>query len=341
MRRSMNCNIRLEVNGTGIRSLLGVDPCIEHVRQVIEQVAPTQVAVLLSGEAGTGKELAATAIHAHSPRARRPLVRLHCAALSEPMLESELFGHEPGAFPGAVSRREGLLEMADGGTLFLDEISALPGSAQIKLMRYLQEHSFERLGGHTTLRSDVRVIASTRRNLREEVKAGRFREDLFYRLGIVHLELPPLRGRHSDIRLLAGKLLARLAEQHGRPVESFTPEALEMLLAYHWPGNVRELENAIERAVVLARGRWIEREHLAPALGGTPPGAISALIPGSTLAEIERVAILRTLEAVGGSTSRAAAMLGISTRKIQYRMREYREVGLIGGGSPAAPPSTP
>jgi DNA-binding NtrC family response regulator len=260
-------------------------------------------------------------------------LRLHCAALAEPALESELFGHEPGAFPGAFARREGRLEKADGSTLFLDEVSALPCSAQVKLLRFLQECTFERVGGHETLRSNVRVIASTRRNLRAEVAAGRFREDLFYRLGIVHLELPPLRGRRSDIRLLAMKLLAQLAEQHGRPVDGFTPDALEMLLAYPWPGNVRELENAIERAVVLTRERWIGPEHLEPALGGRPPGVSAAQIPGSTLAEIERVAILRTLEAVGGSTSRAAAMLGISTRKIQYRIREYREVGLLGGPS--------
>jgi DNA-binding NtrC family response regulator len=326
----MSCNIRMDARGPGVAALLGTDPCLERLRRTIEQVAPTQVTVLLSGEAGTGKELAAAAIHALSPRARRPLLRVHCAALAETALESELFGHEPGAFPGAVARREGRFEKADGSTLLLDEVSALPDSAQVKLLRFLQERAFERVGGHETLRSNVRVIASTRCNLREEVAAGRFREDLFYRLGIVHLELPPLRGRRSDIRLLAMKLLAQLAEQHGRAVDGFTPDALEMLLAYPWPGNVRELEHAIERAVVLTRERWIEPEHLEPALGGRPPGVFAAQIPGSTLAEIERVAILRTLEAVGGSTSRAAAMLGISTRKIQYRIREYREVGLLG-----------
>jgi len=332
----MSCGGKQGLGEPGVGALLGTDPGIERVRQMIEQVAPTAVPVLLSGETGTGKELAATAIHAHSPRAGRPFVRLHCAALAEPTLESELFGHEPGAFPGAVARREGRLERADGGTLFLDEISEIPLGAQGKLLRFVEEHGFERVGGDETIRSDVRVIAATHRNPREEVAAGRFREDLFYRLGVVHIELPPLRERGSDIRLLAGMLLTQLAEQHGRPVDGFAPKALEMLLAYPWPGNVRELENAIERAVVMARERWIQPEHLEPALGGRPPGAAAPLIPGSTLAEIERVAILRTLEAVGGSTSRAAAMLGISTRKIQYRMREYREVGLLGGASPAA-----
>jgi DNA-binding NtrC family response regulator len=251
------------------------------------------------------------------------------------MLESELFGHEAGAFPGAPARREGRLEKANGGTLFLDEISEIACGTQVKLLRFLQEGGFERVGGSETLRSDVRVIVATRRNLREEVAARRFREDLFYRLGIVHIELPALRGRHSDIRLLAGILLAQLAEQHGRPVDGFTPEALDQLLACPWPGNVRELEDTIERAVLMAKQRWIQPEHLEPALGGKPPGVATPLIPGSTLAEIERVAILRTLEAVGGSTSRAAAMLGISTRKIQYRIREYREVGILGGAASA------
>jgi len=333
----MHCGGKRVAREPGVGALLGMDPSIERVRQMIERVAPTGIPVLLSGETGTGKKLAATAIHAHSPRAGRPFVRLHCAALTQPTLESELFGHEPGAFPGSVARREGRLEKADGGSLFLDEISEIPLGAQRKLLGFLHGRGFERVGGHETIRADVRVIAATRRNLREEVAAGRFREDLFDRLGILHVELPPLRERRSDIRLLAGMLLAHLAEQHGRPVDGFTPEALEMLLAYPWPGNVRELENAIERAVVMAGERWIQPEHLEPALGGKPPGVATPRIPGSTLAEIERVAILRTLEAVGGSTSRAAAMLGISTRKIQYRMREYREVGLLGSVPSAAP----
>ncbi|TFG94441.1 MAG: sigma-54-dependent Fis family transcriptional regulator [Myxococcales bacterium] len=325
----MDCGGRVVSRGAGIGALIGTDPCIERLRRTIAQVAPTAATVLLSGETGTGKELAATAIHAHSPRARRPLVRLHCASLAEPMLESELFGHEPGAFPGALARREGRFEKADGGTLFLDEISEIPRGTQVKLLRFLQERGFERIGGSETLHSDVRVIAATRRNLRAEVAAGRFREDLFYRLGIVHIELPALRGRCSDIRQIAGMLLAQLAEQHGRPVDGFTPEALDMLLAYPWPGNVRELENAIEEAVVIAKERWIQPAHLEPSLCGKPPGVATPLIPGSTLAEIERVAILRTLDVVGGSTSRAAAMLGISTRKIQYRIREYREGGSL------------
>jgi DNA-binding NtrC family response regulator len=315
----------------GVQRILGTHPSIERVRQVIAQVAPTAVTVLLSGETGTGKELAANAIHELSPRAAGPFVKLHCAALVESILESELFGHERGAFTGAVARREGRFKQADGGTLFLDEIAEIPLATQVKLLRFLQEREFERVGSNETIRVDVRLVAATNRDLREEVGVGRFREDLFYRLNIVHVEIPPLRARRADIHPLAQMLLRRLADQHGRPVDGFTAEALEVLLAHSWPGNVRELENAIERAVVMAADRSIRPEHLLPSLDGSTPNTLESLIPGARMAEIERIAILRTLEAVGGSTSRAARMLGISTRKIQYRLREYREEGLLGG----------
>jgi DNA-binding NtrC family response regulator len=303
----------------GLGSILGDHPSIQRVRQVIEQVAPTAVTVLVSGETGTGKELVAKALHEQSPRVEGPFVKLNCAALAESILESELFGHERGAFTGATGRREGRFMQADGGTLFLDEVGEIPATTQVKLLRFLQEREFERVGGNETIHVDVRLIAATNRNLRELVAEGRFREDLFYRLNIVHVDVPPLRERRADIRLLAVSLLSRLAEQHGRPIDGFTPDALEMLIAHDWPGNVRELENAIERAVVMTNERWIRPEHLSPVLGARSSDLADALIPGSSLAEIERVAILRTLEAVGGSTSRAAAMLGISPRKIQYR----------------------
>jgi DNA-binding NtrC family response regulator len=327
----MSGAVNRAVNGAEPGGILGAHPSIQRLRQVIEQVAPTAVTVLLSGETGTGKELAASAIHERSPRARGPFVRLHCAALADSVLESELFGHEKGAFTGAVARREGRFKQADGGTLFLDEIAEIPPSTQVKLLRFLQEREFERVGSNETIRVDVRLVAATNRDLREEVAKKRFREDLFYRLNIVHIELPPLRERRADIRPLAESMLERMAAQHGRPAQGFTPEAIEMLLSHPWPGNVRELENAIERAVVMANERWIRPEHLEPALAGRPSAMGEPRIPGSTLAEIERVAILRTLEAVGGSTSRAARILGISARKIQYRMREYREEGRLGG----------
>ena len=311
-----------------LAAILGAHPSVVRLRQLLQQVAPTAVTVLLSGETGTGKELAAIALHQLSPRASGPFVRLHCAALAESLLESELFGHERGAFTGAVARRPGRFEHADGGTLFLDEIGEIPLTTQVKLLRFLQEREFERVGGNETIRVDVRLIAATNRDLRAEVAAGRFREDLFHRLHIVHLELPPLRERRSDVRLLAEALLERMARHHARSIDGFTAEALGLLLSHPWPGNVRELENAIERAVVMSSDRWIRPEHLQPVLAGGDvrerPGPGLA-IPGATLAEIERFAILRTLESVGGSTSRAARMLGISTRKIQYRLREYRE----------------
>ena len=318
----------------GLTAILGEHPSIERLRQVIAQVAPTAVTVLVSGETGTGKELVATAIHEQSPRAGGPFVKLNCAALAESILESELFGHERGAFTGATARRQGRFEQAHGGTLFLDEVGEIPPSTQVKLLRFLQEREFERVGGNDTIRVDVRLVAATNRDLRDAVARGRFREDLFYRLNIVHVDVPALRERRQDIRLLAGTLLARMAEQHGRPIDGFTPEALEMLLAHDWPGNVRELENAIERAVVMTNDRFIRPDHLAPVLAPRPADLLDVLIPGSSLADIERVAILKTLEAVGGSTSRAAAMLGISARKIQYRLREYRQSSPL---TPSAP----
>jgi two-component system response regulator HydG len=220
--------------------------------------------------------------------------------------------------------------LAHGGTLFLDEISEITPSTQVKLLRFLQEREFERVGGNKTIRVDVRLIAASNQDLHVLMKKGRFREDLYFRLNVVHIEMPPLRAHLSDIRLLANEILSRLSAQHGRPVEGIKPKALELLMAHRWPGNVRELENVIERAVVLTNGSWIEPEHLAPVLdGGTVPDLSGMAIPGSEIGEIERVAILGTLQAVEGSTSRAAAILGISPRKIQYRIREYREAGFL------------
>jgi DNA-binding NtrC family response regulator len=279
--------------------------------------------VLITGESGTGKELIAEAIHAASPRAGKPFVRLHCAALAESLLESELFGHERGAFTGAVTRREGRFKQADGGTLFLDEIGEIPGGTQVKLLRFLQERAFERVGGNETLKVDVRIIAATNRDLNAEVAKGAFREDLFYRLNVVAVELPPLRERKGDVPALASFFLRRYAAENGRAIEGFSDEALARLGAYGWPGNVRELENVIERAVVLCNESRIELKHLPATLvpeaerEGTPP------IPGSTIQDLEKYAILKTLEACGGSTSKAALILGVSTRKIQYKLHEY------------------
>jgi DNA-binding NtrC family response regulator len=299
------------------------DPKMAAVLDLVAQVGPSKASVLVTGESGTGKELIAEAIHLASPRARAPFVRLHCAALSESLLESELFGHERGAFTGAVGRREGRFKQADGGTLFLDEIGEISPAVQVKLLRFLQERSFERVGGNETLKVDVRIIAATNRDLLAETKKGSFREDLYYRLNVVAIELPPLRERRGDISALASFFLRRYASENGKTIDTIADDALRALLEYSWPGNVRELENVVERAVVLCDGPRIEMRHLPASVvpaqdkAGVPP------IPGSTIAELERYAILRTLEACGGSTSKAATVLGVSPRKIQYKLHEY------------------
>ncbi len=299
------------------------DPKMRAVLELVAHVGPSKASVLLTGESGTGKELIAEAVHFASPRAKAPFVRLHCAALAEPLLESELFGHERGAFTGAVSRREGRFKQADGGTLFLDEIGEIPQATQVKLLRFLQERTFERVGGNETQKVDARIIAATNKDLGAEIKRGRFREDLFYRLNVVALELPPLRARRGDIAPLANFFLARYATENGKGITSVSGDALARLIEHSWPGNVRELENAIERAVVLCESEQIEVTHLPSSVvpreerGGPPP------IPGSTVSDLERYAILKTLEACGGSTSKAAMILGMSTRKIQYKLHEY------------------
>jgi DNA-binding NtrC family response regulator len=292
---------------------------------LVAQVGPSKASVLVTGESGTGKELIAEAVHAASPRAKLPFVRLHCAALSESLLESELFGHERGAFTGAFARREGRFKQADGGTLFLDEIGEIPAAVQVKLLRFLQERTFERVGGNETLRVDVRVIAATNRDLAAEIKKGVFREDLFYRLNVVAIDIPALRDRRGDVPALASFFLRRYAAENGKQIDTFADDALEALLEYRWPGNVRELENVIERAVVLCDGRRIEKKHLAPTVVPSGEGDAVPPIPGSTIADLERYAILKTLEACGGSTSKAATVLGVSPRKIQYKLHEYGE----------------
>ncbi|HEX8796777.1 MAG TPA: sigma-54 dependent transcriptional regulator [Polyangiaceae bacterium] len=303
--------------------IVSSDPKMNAVLELVAQVGPSRASVLITGESGTGKELIAEAIHLASPRAKAPFVRLHCAALSESLLESELFGHERGAFTGAVGRRDGRFKAADGGTLFLDEIGEVSPAVQVKLLRFLQEKTFERVGGNETLRVDTRVIAATNRDLGAEIKKGTFREDLFYRLNVVTIELPPLRERRGDIPTLASFFLRRYAAENGKHIDTLSADALATLRDYAWPGNVRELENAIERAVVLCDGPVVQKGHLPSSVvpsedrGGPPP------IPGTTIADLERYAILKTLEACGGSTSKAATVLGVSPRKIQYKLHEY------------------
>ncbi len=312
-----------EIGGANFEKVVAAHPLMQQLLAKAFQAAQSRATVLIHGETGTGKELIAAAIHQNSKRKSGPFVRLNCAALSESLLESELFGHERGAFTGAVVRRKGRFEQAHTGTLFLDEVSEIPPSVQVKLLRFLQEREFERVGGDEPLHVDVRVVAATNRDLKAMVDDHTFREDLYYRLNVVRLEVPPLRIRPSDVPLLAEHFLQRYASENDKRIAGLSAEARQILAAHPWPGNVRELQDVIEQAVVLCEGDTIGCEDLpiARELRGVEP--IRLMVPGVTLAELERFAILKTLEAVGGSPSKAAAILGISRRTIQYRMREW------------------
>lgn len=305
----------------GLHGLIGTSPAMQQVYRVARKVAPSRATVLLTGASGTGKGELARAIHALSPRAQNPFVALHCSAVTETLLESELFGHERGAFTGADKRREGRFEQANGGTLFLDEIGEISPSTQVKLLRVLQERAFERVGGNSTVHVDVRLIAATNRDLPKEVEAGRFREDLFYRLNVVQIELPALRARGGDILVLAEHFLRKFAAENHKQVVDFSDAAKAQIVRNRWPGNVRALENAIERAVVLCEGTSIGVDDLP--LENVPETSFGLPIPGSTMAEVERYVIEKTLESVDGSTTRAAEILDIGVRTIQYRVQEY------------------
>ena len=310
-----------------IPNIIGGSPVMQAVFDTVLQVAPSRASVLVTGESGTGKELVAAALHEHSSRASGPFVKLHCAALTETLLESELFGHERGAFTGALTRRDGRFQQADRGTLFLDEIGEISPSVQIKLLRFLQEHEFERVGGNQTIKVDVRIVAATNRNLRERIQQGLFREDLYYRLNVISIEMPSLRQRVSDIALLAQHFLAKYAHENRKTVTAFSDEAMDKLMRYPWPGNVRELENAIERAVITCRGETLRPEDIAVTLAPADTKKLASdypAVPGTSLSDLERFAILKTLEHTGGSTSRAAEILGISPRKIQYKLQAYQ-----------------
>jgi DNA-binding NtrC family response regulator len=293
---------------------------MREVHRLVREVAPTTATVLITGESGTGKELVARVIHDLSPRRERPFVPVHCAALPETLLESELFGHERGAFTGAVATRKGRFELAEGGTIFLDEIGDLSPGIQVKLLRVIQERTFERVGGTRTIAVDVRIVAATNRDLKAEVAAGRFREDLYYRLNVFPVVLPSLAGRPDAILPLAEQFATKFAAAFGKEVPRFSDAARSALTGYRWPGNVRELQNVIERAVILSRG-----EIDAPLLNlaaGTPR---DAGVPGEgALQASERETIRKVLAEVGGNRKRAAQVLGISLRTLQYRIREYK-----------------
>ena len=311
-----------ERDGEGLEGMIGASAAMQKVYGLARQVAGSRATVLITGESGTGKGELARAVHALGPRATHPFVSLHCAAVPETLLESEMFGHEKGAFTGADRRRIGRFEQASGGTLFLDEVGEIPLAMQVKLLRVLQERTFERVGGSDPIHCDVRIVAATNRDLLADVQAGRFREDLFYRLNVVHVDMPPLRFRGGDATILALHFLRKFAADNHKKVDSFSEEARARIASYSWPGNVRALENAVERAVVLAEGTVIGVDDL-PLDGDVHSSTASVRIPGATMEQIEREAILKTLEACDGSTARTAEVLGISVRTIQYRLHQY------------------
>jgi two-component system response regulator AtoC len=315
----------------GMDNLIGESPAMKEVLETVRQAAPSTATILLLGETGTGKELIAKVIHQLSPRARQPLVTVHCAGLAPTLLESELFGHEKGAFTDAHERRIGRFEQAQGGTLFLDEIGEIDATVQIKLLRFLGERTFERVGSNKTLTADVRVIAATNKDLQEQVKAGAFRQDLYYRLSVIEIKLPPLRERAEDITLLAQAFLKEFARTNNKTVAGFTPDAVDLLLRYSWPGNVRELRTAIERAVVLSRGEKIGARDLPPTVRNVSADApLPKLQANSSLSveEAEKDLIIRALKDSNGNRTLAAKKLGMHRRTLHRKLITYKLEGV-------------
>jgi two-component system response regulator HydG len=309
------------------RNVIGRSPAMERLLETVAQVAPTEATALISGESGTGKEMIAGAIHFNSPRKDGPFVKINCAAITETLLESELFGHEKGAFTGAHRQREGRFRQAHGGSLFLDEISEMSLAMQVKLLRVLQEREITRVGGEEVIKVDVRVIAATNKDLLQEIQSGRFREDLYYRLNVVALTVPPLRERREDIPLLAQHFLKVFSEKNNKMIRGFTPQVMDGLVKYGWPGNVRELMNAVERGVVLSRSDYLDVEDLSFILGQTsvPGEAFSGdgVPTGIPLDEVEKATILKTLQMARGNKSEAARRLGITRRTLHKKLKQY------------------
>ena len=307
-------------------NIIGRSPAMKKLFETTALVAPSEATVLIFGESGTGKELIANAIHQNSPRKERPLITVNCAALPETLLESELFGHEKGSFTGAIARKQGRFQLAHHSSIFLDEVAEMAPTTQAKILRVLQEREFEPLGSTQTIKVDTRVIAATNKNLEEEIKKGRFREDLYYRLNVVSLEVPPIRERREDISLLADFFLKRYAEKNKRILKGFTPRAMDLLMRYDWPGNVRELENVVERAVIMARGEMITPAEFPDILQELDPEVKATYVdlsPGRTLKDVEKDMIIRTLEETAGNRTHAAKILGISRRTLQLKLKEY------------------
>lgn len=318
----------------GMESIIGNSDVMKEMFETIRQVAPTQATVLVHGESGTGKELVAHAVHRLSTRSRGPFIAVHCAALASNLLESELFGHEKGAFTGADARRRGRFELADGGTLFLDEVSEIDQSVQVKLLRVLEEREFERVGGTETIETDIRLIAATNKDLRKLVDEGKFREDLFFRLDVVNILLPPLRDRLDDLPLLCDHFIREFSERNGKPIEGITDDTVNILSAYNWPGNVRELRNTMEKMVVLTRRNRLTPRDIPPVImesceaagirvpsSGRHPGGDGA----GSLADAEKTMILKVLARSGNNRTRAAKELGISRRTLHRKLKQYGE----------------
>lgn len=318
---------------TSFDSIVSASPAMEHVLNLAARVADSSSSILICGETGVGKELVARAIHCASPRRAQPFVAVNCSALNEHLLESELFGHEKGAFTGAISSRIGRFESAAGGTLFLDEIGDLPASVQVKLLRALQEKTIERVGSNTPISVDVRLIAATHRNLKNEMAAGRFREDLYYRLNVVTIWVPPLRERREDIPVLAERFLAACTQERHKPVKGFTPDALDILTRYHYPGNVRELQNAVERAVLLTRTEYIQpcdlpENFVASSPYDVPVGQAAITLPLATnlpeaVERLEKAIVLHALKEAQGNQTRAARAIGISEKSVRDRLKKW------------------
>jgi two-component system response regulator HydG len=315
-------------NGFQSADIIGSSPAMIRLMETVAQVAVSEATVMVTGESGTGKELVAAAIHHNSPRKAGPFVKVNCAAITETLLESELFGHEKGAFTGADRRKEGRFVLADGGSLFLDEVGEMPVSMQVKLLRVLQERELTRVGGEQVVPVDVRLIVATNQDLAQMVKAGTFREDLYYRLNVVELKTPPLRERREDIPLLAAHFLSRFAEKNHKPVDRFSPRAMDLLIRHPWPGNVRELMNTIERAVVLARSACLDESDftaLTARLHEIDAALSSSDFPADIpLDRIEREAIVNTLASANGNKSEAARRLGITRKTLREKLKKYK-----------------
>jgi len=313
------------------QNLIGRSQSMVKLLETVAQVAPAEATVLIFGESGTGKEMIANAIHFNSARREAPFVKINCAALTETLLESELFGHEKGAFTGAERRREGKFVQAHGGSLFLDEVSEMSKAMQVKLLRILQEREVTRVGGAEVIKVDVRVIAASNKSLKEEIQKGNFREDLFYRLNVVSLHVPPLRERKEDIPMLAQHFLKHFSKRNNKNIQGYTPRAMQKIMAYSWPGNIRELMNAVERAVVLAHADFLDAAEIALIMGDSASsvGAAESDRPPQNLSleDVEKKSILGALDACGGNKSEAARRLGITRKTLRAKLQKYQTEG--------------